>query len=186
MFARRAHVRRQHKVVKDSTRAFLSVLAQHFLGSSNLPDEFLSSLCESKAANTWDAYVAAAQPWFVHAASHGFPAIPADPVRLACWLATVGCRDRGYKPTKARCCAVDALHTLVGLPPPGTDPRIRTLRALYRRTKTFRRGRARPVLRAEIPLVGPDLLASSPPLGEPGSPPRPARGALAPDQAPPP
>ena len=42
----------------------------------------------------------------------------------------------------------------MGLTPPGADPRIQTLRALFRRTKTFRRGRARPVLRAEIPVVG--------------------------------
>lgn len=169
MFARRAHVVRRHKAVKDSTKAFLSVLARHFLGSSCLPPELLDSFCKSKAANTWDSYVAAAQPWFAHAVSHGFPAMPADPVRLACWLASVGCQDRGYKPTKSRCCAIDALHTVVGLQPPGSDPRIQALRALLRRTKTFRRGRARPVLRAEIPLVGPDPAASSPPRGSPAT-----------------
>ena len=71
----------------------------------------------------------------------GFPAIPADPLRLTCWLTTVSYRDRGYKPT------------------------IQTLRALFRRTKTFWRGRARPVLLAEIPIVGPDPAAFPPPRG---------------------
>ena len=78
----------------------------------------------------------------------------------------VGYRDSGYKSAKSRCCAIDALHTLVGLTPPDADPRTvtQTLRALFRWTKTFRRGRARPILRrAEIPIVGPDPAASPPP-----------------------
>ena len=82
VFACRAHEPRRHNVVKDSTRAFLSVLTRHFLGSSDLPVELLDSFCESKAANTWDAHVAAARPWFAHAVAQGFPAIPADPLRL--------------------------------------------------------------------------------------------------------
>ena len=35
----------------------------HFLGSSDLPVKLLDSFCERKAANTWDAYVAASRPW---------------------------------------------------------------------------------------------------------------------------
>ena len=83
--------------------------------------------------------MAAAYPWFAHAVApgQGFPAIPADLLRLTCWLATVGYWDRGYKPPKSRCCTMDALHALAGLPPPGADPRKQTLRALFRRTKKF-------------------------------------------------
>lgn len=156
-----------HKVVKASTRAFLSVVVRHFLGDSGLPPNLLESLCESKAANTWDSYVGSARPWFAHAAACGFPALPADPVRFACWLATVGRGERGYKPTKSRCCALEALSNLVGVPPPGADPRVQALRSLFLRTKPFRRGRSRPVLRSEIPLVLPDQAILSPPRGSP-------------------
>ena len=69
---------RRHKVVKELTQAFLTVLKWHFLGSSDLPVELLDSFCKSNAANTGDAYVAAARPWFAHAVAQGFPAIPAD------------------------------------------------------------------------------------------------------------
>ena len=189
VFARRAHKPRRHKVVKSSTRAFVSVLTRHFLRSSDLPVELLDFFfCKSKAANTFDAYVAEArsESWFAHAVAQRFPAIPADQLWLTCWLATVGYRDSCYKPTKSRCCTIDALHTLVGLTLPGADPRIQTLRALFRRTKTFLQGRARPVLQAEIPIVGPDPATSPLRGGEPGRALRslPVLGSIPPDASP--
>lgn len=167
VFARRAHEPRAHKVVSPATRAFLEVVVHHFLGGSGLPAELLDSLCESKAASTWDGYVGAARPWFTHAAAQGFPALPADPVRFACWLATTARTEHGYKPTKARCCAIAALSKLVGVASPGNDPRVQALRSLFVRTKTFRRGRSRPLLRADIPLVGADPAEPHSPRGSP-------------------
>ena len=179
LFARRASQARAHKVVKDSTRAFLASFATDYLSGSGLPPEFLQSLAETKAAGTWDAYVGAARPWSSHAASLGIPAIPADPVRFACWLAVVGRDDRSYKPTKTRCCAIDALSALANEPPLSADARIAALRSLFARTKTYRRGRAAPVLRAEIPAVQMDR-AFSPPRAGP-SPRRFGRGGPSPN-----
>ena len=99
------------------------------------------------------------------------PAVPGNPSRPAPvhLLARHGRLPvQRLKTTKSRCCAVVELNTLVGLPPPGADPRIQTLRVLFRRTKAFRRGRNRPVLQAEIPIVGADPAAFTPASGEPG------------------
>jgi hypothetical protein len=179
LFARRASQARAHKVVKEPTRLFLASFAAEYLAGSGLPPEFLQSLSATKAAGTWDAYASAARKWFAHAAGLGIPAIPADPVIFACWLATVGRDDRSYKPTKARCCAIDALSALAGAQPISADARIAALRSLFARTKTYRRGRAAPVLRDEIPAVPMDRL-SSPPRQAP-SPRRSGRGGPSPN-----
>ena len=139
LFARRTSQARAHKVVKDSTRLFLASFAAEYLAGSGLPPEFLQSLSATKAAGTWDTYAGAARKWFAHAAGLGVPAIPADPVRFACWLATVGRDDRSYKPTKARCCAIDALSELAGAQPISADARIAARRNRIARTKTYRR-----------------------------------------------
>ena len=171
LFARRASQARAHKQVNDSTRAFLAGFAAQYLGGSGLPPDLLSSLAETKAAGTWNTYVPLARKWFDHAAAHGLTAVPTDPVQFACWLAMVGRADRSYGPTKLRCCAIDALCVLAGAPPPSADPRIAALRSLFARTKTYRRGRAVPVLRAEIPAVRMECGPSSPPAAPlPGAP----------------
>jgi hypothetical protein len=90
LFARRAPQPRLHKTAKGATSAFLADFAARFLGTSGLPASFVTALAETKAASTWDGYVGAARPWFALAEQQGFPALPADPVRFACWLADAG------------------------------------------------------------------------------------------------
>ena len=167
LFARRASQARAHKKVNDATRDFLASFATRFLGGSGLPQELLTSLEDTKAAGTWNTYVPLARQWFAHAEELGVPALPVDPVLFACWLATAGRADRAYGPTKLRCCAVDALCQLAGMPRPSSDPRVAALRSLFCRTKTYRRGRATPVLRAEIPVIPMDLPPPSPPAAPP-------------------
>jgi len=117
-------------------------------------------LVETTSGPTWHRYVDAIRPWFTHAAaaSPPFPALPADPVRFASWLASAGAEDRGYAQTKARCAAISALCQLVGAPSPESHHLVQAVREAAWRTKRFRRGSVAHLFRRE-----------SPPL--PGSPP---------------
>ena len=123
----------------------------------------------------WNRYASVIGAWFSLSAQQGLPALPADPVRFACWLASAGERDRGYSQTKIRCTAIAAFSELANLPSPDKHPLVLTYRKLALRTKTFRRGRTRPVLRGHIPALGPGGELASPPRGTPA----PRRGGRA-------
>ncbi len=96
------------------------------------------------------------RPWFDLAASSSATlisiALPADPVQFANWLITVGSRDVSYHQNKARCVAIDALSTLVGVATPTGHPLVRACRDAAYRTKRHSRGRVTPVLLRELPL----------------------------------
>jgi hypothetical protein len=90
-------------------------VAAFHLASSWLPQSFLDSLAESKAAQTWDRYAGVIQSWFDHAAELGIPPFPAPRGTFAAWLYAAGVRDRWYSQTKARCNAITALSELIGV-----------------------------------------------------------------------
>jgi hypothetical protein len=167
LFAARAGEPRRHKTVRPATRALLDSVAASHLAGSGLPQSFLDSLVESKAAQTWDRYAGVIQPWFDHAADLGVPPLPAPGGPFAAWLYAAGTRDRGYSQTKTRCNAIAALSALVGADSPTTDHRVALIRVVACRGKRYRRGRARPVLRADIPIVQPLTPPESPPRGSP-------------------
>jgi hypothetical protein len=135
------------------------------LGDLGADPAALSALIESKSGPTWDRYVGVIRPWpkfdLAAAASPISIALPADPVQFANWLITVCSRDVSYHQTKARCVAIDALSTLVGVATPTGHPLVRVCRNAARRTKRHSRGRVTPVLLHELP----------PPLPPPASPP---------------
>ena len=106
--------------------------------------------------------------WSGFAEANGSPWLPADPRVFADFLVAQGARDAGYSQTKARCCAIDALSTLAGVPSPTRHPLVAAVRTGARRSKRFRRGAARPIFAQEIPLL------ASPP---PAAPARPGEGA---------
>ena len=159
------------RLVSITTRSFLERVVGTHLGDLGADPAVLSALIESKSGPTWDRYVGVIRPWFdlaASAASSASPisiALPADLVRFANWLITVGSRDVGYRDhqTKARCVAIDALSTLVGVATPKGHPLVRACRDTARRTKRHSRGRVTPVLLHELPLPLPP--PASPPTG---------------------
>jgi hypothetical protein len=127
--------------------------------------ELLDALSESKATLTWDCHAGVTRPWFDHAAELGFPPIPTLAGAFAAWLhAPAGARDRGYSQTKTRRNAITALSDLVRDDSPTLDHRVALIRSIVKRGGRYRRGRPRPVLRADIRLVRS--------LSPPGTPPR--------------
>ena len=106
LFGRRAGVARRLKNVSPAARALLAAVARDHLAGSGMPAAFLDSLHLSKGADTWNRYASVIGAWFSLSAQQGLPALPADPVRFACWLSSAGERDRGYSQTKIRCTAL--------------------------------------------------------------------------------
>ena len=134
MRRRRAGAPRIHKALNPSARVLIdSVVKTHRCGDSGLSAALLASLRGSRSDPTWNQYSAALQPWFAHAKAHGFPPLLADPMRFACWLASVGERNPGYAPTKFRCVAVRAFSDLAGVPSPHDNPLVLAYRACVRR-----------------------------------------------------
>ena len=150
-------------------------MARDHLSGSGVLAAFLDSLHVSKGADTWNRYASVIGAWISLSAQQGLPALPADPVRFACWLASARERDRGYSQNKIRSTAVAAFSELANLLSPDKHPLVLTYRKLALRTKTFRRGLTRPVLRRHIPALGPDGGFAPPPRG----PPAPRRGGRA-------
>ena len=162
---RRAGEPRRHKAISEASRAFLMGVLATQPDLVGAPATLLESFLQGKAGGTWDRYVGVIRPWVEHAERAGLPALPAPPVPFACWLATVGEQGRGqhgYSQTKTRCVAIDGLSALVGQPSPTGHRAVKAYRAMARRTKRYRRGRARPLLGHEIPIVAPPGSASPP------------------------
>ena len=172
MRRRRAGAPRINKTLNPSARLLIdSVMTTHRGGGAGLPAALRATLRGSRSDPTWNQYSATLQPWFTHARDHGFPPLPADPMQFACWLASVGERNPGYTPTKFRCVAVRAFSDLAGVPSPHDHPLVMAYRACVRRCRGGRgRGKARPLLRAEIPII---------PWSPQGSPPAARRGRRA-------
>ena len=104
LIGRRAGVARRLKGVYPSARALLAAIDRDHLSESGMPAAFVDSLHSSKGANTWNRYACVIGARFSLSARQGLPALPADPVRFACWLASTWERDRGYSQTEIRCC----------------------------------------------------------------------------------
>ena len=172
MRQRRAGAPRIHKTLNPSARVLIdSVVTAHRGGGAGLPASLLATLRGARSDPTWNQYSATLQPWFTHAKDHDFPPLPADPMHFACWLASVGERNPGYTPTKLRCVAVRAFSDLAGVPSPHDHPLVMAYRACVRRCRGGRgRGKARPLLRAEIPTT---------PRSPQGTPPASRRGRRA-------
>ena len=172
LIKRRAGQPRLHKAISSATRTFLLGILQRQPGTAELPAPLLEAFLHGKAGGTWDRYVLVIKPWFAHADQAGLPALPAPPIPFACWLAAAGEQGlgkRGYSQTKARCVAIDGLSALIGAPSPTEHRAVKAYREMARRTKRYRRGRSRPLLGHEIPVVAarPD---GAPPSPEPAAP----------------
>ena len=129
-------------ILREFPRAELNPAAQAARTSHVLP-------------TVWNRYAQAIAGWFESCRSEGVPSLPADPTGFANWLAAAGLSDAGYMQTKARCVALIAFSKVAGVPPPtgrgAAD--IAAVRDHARRTKLFRRGRARAFLREELPAM---------------------------------
>ena len=109
LFGRRAGVARRLESVSPAARALLAAVARDHLSGSDMPAAFLDSLHLSQGADTWNRYASVLGAWFSLSARQGLPAVPADPARFACWLASAGGRDRGCSQAKIRCPATAAV-----------------------------------------------------------------------------
>jgi hypothetical protein len=174
---RRAGQPRRLKVVGEGAAGLLQAAAQFLSGAGHaVSPALLAAISDSRSPSTWNRYLSPLRAWSGFAEANGSPWLPADPRVFADFLAAQGARDAGYSQTKARCCAIDALSTLAGVPSPTRHPLVAAVRAGARRSKRFRRGAARPIFAQEIPrLASPPRRGSGPARGGRG---RGGRGGL--------
>ena len=163
MVARRAGQPRRLKRLDPAAAGLLrDTLAAHVSPGVELPASLLQALTNGLAPPTWNRYLQTLLPWRLYAEARGLPALPADPVTFACFLAEAGAGSIGYSQTKARVCAIRALSDLAGLASPHAHPLVVGYRrgALRAGRGAPRRGRATPIFGHEIPVP---LPADSPP-----------------------
>jgi hypothetical protein len=161
--ARRAGQPRRLKRLDPAAAGLLhDTLAAHVSPGVELPASLLQALTNGLAPPTWNRYLQTLLPWRIYAEARGLPALPADPVTFACFLAEAGAGSIGYSQTKARVCAIRALSDLAGLASPHAHPLVVGYRrgALRAGRGAPRRGRATPIFGHEIPVP---LPADSPP-----------------------
>ena len=161
LLRRRAGRPRAGKVILPRAQALLDSVLRDF------PRPELSPAAQATRTShvrptVWNRYAQAISGWFAACAASGVPPLPADSTRFANWLAEVGQGDAGYMQTKARCVALVAFCKVAGVPAPEGEAAadIAAVRSHALRSKRARRGRARPLLREELPVLPP-----SPPEG---------------------
>ena len=136
---------------------------------ASLSEAVQQAVAAGKAGPTWNRYAQAIGSWVPFAESKGSTWLPADPELFAQYL--VERAGSGYSQTKQRCCAIEALSTIAGVPSPTTSPVVRAVRTGLLRTLVTRRPKVTPIFAAEIPHGIGDR---APPKGR-GSPGRRAR-----------